>query len=118
MHELSICQNLIKQVNQVAEKHHASLVKQIHLSIGPLSGIEPQLLKQAFPFASANTLAAHAELIVTPAPMQVECQQCGKTSDVDTQNLSCRHCGAWQTTLLSGDELMLTRIEMETSEEE
>lgn len=62
MHELSICQSMLNQVSNIVHEHGADSVSRITLRVGPLSGIEPQLLLQAFPLASAGTVAEHAKL--------------------------------------------------------
>jgi hydrogenase nickel incorporation protein HypA/HybF len=49
MHELSVCLALMSQVNRIAGEHGAVRVDRIVLNIGPLSGIEPALLRKAFP---------------------------------------------------------------------
>ena len=48
MHELSICQALLDQVENVARDHGARRVSRVALRIGALSGIEPELLEHAF----------------------------------------------------------------------
>ena len=48
MHELSICQALIAQVEAIAGQR-AAWVRQVRIGVGPLSGIEPQLLESAYP---------------------------------------------------------------------
>ena len=69
MHELSVCQALIGQVEAIAREHQAKRVASILLGIGPLSGVEPQLLQQAFPIASAGTIADEAELLEPTCPV-------------------------------------------------
>ena len=64
MHELSVCQGLLDQVAGIARQNQATGVKLIRLRIGPLSGVEPQLLEQAFPLARAGTIAERAELAI------------------------------------------------------
>ena len=54
MHELAICQALIEQVEAIARERLARRVGTVCVSIGPLSGVEPRLLEQAFPVASAG----------------------------------------------------------------
>jgi hydrogenase nickel incorporation protein HypA/HybF len=71
MHELSICQSLIDQVEDIAREHGATGVERILLRIGPLSGIEPALLRNAYPLAAAGTVAESAELVIEPAPVRV-----------------------------------------------
>ena len=68
MHELSVCQALIDQVARVAREQRAARISAIHVSVGPLSGIEPQLLEQAYPLAAAGSLAEEAELYIESAP--------------------------------------------------
>ncbi|MCW8922442.1 MAG: hydrogenase maturation nickel metallochaperone HypA [Gammaproteobacteria bacterium] len=117
MHELSICQALMKQVEAVAFEHNAQSVANIVVTMGPLSGVDAQLLKNAYPIASAGTVAQDAELIIETSPVRVKCNHCGCESDATPNKLICKHCGDWHTTLLSGDELMLMSVELEKSQE-
>lgn len=113
MHELSVCRNLLQQVSRIADEHHASRVERIHLQIGPLSGVVPELLQTAFPIACDNTVAAHAELVIHVLPIRVRCKTCLAITEASANRLGCRTCGAWQTELLSGDELLLHSIELD-----
>lgn len=116
MHELSICQSLIKQVENIAFERNAQSVSLIVIGMGPLSGVEAQLLKHAYPIASAGTMAANAELIIEYLPIKVKCNQCGSESEALANKLICKNCGNWQTTLLSGDELLLMSVELEKTD--
>ena len=112
MHELSICQALIEQVETLAREQGGRWVDVIEISIGPLSGVEPRLLRQAFPVAAAGSVAEAARLEIESLPVRVHCDACGSDSDASVNRLVCRQCGNWQTRLLSGDELLLTRVEI------
>lgn len=112
MHELSICQALIEQVEIIARKEKASQVQVIHLGVGPLSGVEPRLLEHAFFIAKAGTVADDAQLIITSQPVRVSCNECGELTNALPNRLVCGHCGDWRTKLVSGDELHLRRIEL------
>lgn len=112
MHELSVCQNLLQQVARLATSHHARRVDVIRLQIGPLSGVEPELLHQAFPIASAGTVADGAQLMIEPAAVRVHCLKCEEDGDALPNRLLCPHCGAWQTRLTNGDELLLVSVEL------
>jgi hydrogenase nickel incorporation protein HypA/HybF len=113
MHELSICQALISQVEKIADDKHANQVTAIHIGMGPLSGVEEQLLKNAYPIASASTVADGAELFITSIPVCIRCTKCEKDSEVKPNRLVCNHCGDWRTRLTSGDELLLMRVELD-----
>jgi hydrogenase nickel incorporation protein HypA/HybF len=118
MHELAICQALMNQVESIAMERNAVNVVTIVVGMGPLSGVEEQLLKHAYPVASAGTIAEGAELIIENLPVRVKCSQCGCESDAVPNKLVCQHCGDWRTTLVSGDEMMLMRVELETGSEQ
>jgi len=113
MHELAICQSLMSQVEAIVIEHNAQCVSSIIVGMGPLSGVEAQLLKNAYPIASAGTVAEGAELIIEELPVRVKCTQCGSESDALVNKLVCKQCGAWQTSLISGDELLLMSVELE-----
>ena len=113
MHELSICQALMNQVKSIAEENSAGSVVSIVIGIGPLSGVEAGLLKNAYPLASTGTVAEHAQLIIEPLPIRVSCNNCNKESSTPPNKLICQYCGDWQTTLISGDELLLMSVELE-----
>ena len=112
MHELSICQALIEQVEAVASKEGAVQVVQVRIGIGPLAGVEPQLLEQAFQLARAGSIAATASLLIDHLPLKVSCRQCGQETAAKATNLACGTCGNWQTQLVSGDEMLLLQVEL------
>ncbi len=113
MHELAICQSLMDQVESIARERDANSVTSITIGMGPLSGVEAQLLKNAYPIASAGTVAEDAELLIEHLPIKVRCSQCGSESDAQPNKLTCKQCGDWRTTLISGDEMMLMSVELE-----
>ncbi|WP_353570639.1 hydrogenase maturation nickel metallochaperone HypA [Candidatus Albibeggiatoa sp. nov. BB20] len=113
MHELSICQALMNQVGAVATQHQATKVTSVTVHVGVLSGVEPELLAQAFTIARAGTIAEQAELITETLPIKVRCRQCGAETEASANRLLCAECGDWQTQLISGEELLLASVELE-----
>jgi len=112
MHELSICQSIIEQVTQIAKQNHAHSVSRIIIDIGPLSGVEAPLLEHAFPIASAGTIAQDAILETQILPIKVRCNLCHNENEASMNKLLCSCCGTWQTTLISGDEMLLRTVEL------
>ena len=112
MHELAVCQALIAEVAAAAAGRGMARVTGIEVGIGPLSGVEADLLEDAFPFAAAGTLADGAELRTRRIGVRVHCDRCAVESPASANRLVCGQCGNWRTTLVNGDELVLERIEM------
>lgn len=117
MHELAICQALIDEVTAVANFNRAISVTDVYVSLGPLSGVEGELMQSAFPVAAAGTIANDAALHLQELPVRVACSECGAESEVSANRLVCTACGNWRTELLSGDELLLQRVAMQTEQE-
>ena len=117
MHELSVCLALMSQVNRIAGEHGARRVDRIVLNIGPLSGIEPALLKNAFPLAAAKTVAEEADLVIEEIPVRVECSTCGQETEAAVNRLVCGACGDFRTRVTSGEEMTLASLELITAAE-
>ncbi|MDM8547030.1 hydrogenase maturation nickel metallochaperone HypA/HybF [Candidatus Venteria ishoeyi] len=116
MHELAICQALIQQLETISRAHQQATIAVVHLQMGPLSGVVPALLADAFPIASAGTSAQDALLKITEGPLRVRCSTCGAETDARINKLICGACGDWHTTLISGDELLLERVELDVDD--
>lgn len=116
MHELAVCQSIISQVAQIAMQNNAQSVSRIIIEIGPLSGVEASLLEHAFPIASAGTIAQNAILETHSLAIMLRCNLCNNENEASMNKLLCSTCGTWQTTLISGDEMLLRSIELENKE--
>ena len=112
MHELSVCQSLLREVGYVAATHGAAEVTKILVAVGPLSGVEAPLLRRAFTIARAGTIADRASLEIEERPVVVSCKNCGAETRTTANALLCGQCGTWQIELRSGDELLLKSVEL------
>jgi hydrogenase nickel incorporation protein HypA/HybF len=112
MHELSICQELMTRVEQVALENRATSVDTIFLSVGPLSGVEAPLLRRAFQIARLGTVAESAELVIQTGSVVIQCNECGASSEVRPNHLLCGSCGNWRVQVTQGEELLILRLEL------
>ncbi len=113
MHELSLCEALISTVRrQLATRpeYAGRRIKSLKVTIGALSGCEPDLLIRMFPHASPGTVAEGAELIVDFQSARVACEACGAERDVAANLLVCPKCGDQGVKLVAGDEVLLTGL--------
>lgn len=113
MHELSICQALVAQVEQIAREREA-WVRYVHVGLGPLSGVEARLLEDVYPLVCANTRAEGSRLAIKATDVRVRCHVCDAVTVATANRLICGACGDWHTELIAGDEMMLLTVELET----
>jgi hydrogenase nickel incorporation protein HypA/HybF len=103
---------LLGQVAEIAKGRGASAVERIIIEVGPLSGIEPELLASAFGILRAGGCAAQALLSIEPTTVRISCVACGAQSPADPNRLVCAVCGGFRTRIITGDELRLRRLEL------
>jgi hydrogenase nickel incorporation protein HypA/HybF len=115
MHELSVCLSLLQQLQGIAAEQRAQRITRIELGVGPLSGVEPELLRNAWPIAAAGTVAVDAELSIDETGIVVHCRSCNADTAARANRLVCGECGDFRTSLVSGDEMILKRVEFETA---
>jgi hydrogenase nickel incorporation protein HypA/HybF len=112
MHELSVCIALLEQVERIAKERCASNVARIVIKLGPLSGVEPELLLRSYPIAASGTVAEHAELAIDRSDVVVRCSQCDAETAALPNRLLCGECGDFRTRIVSGDEMILQSVEL------
>lgn len=117
MHELAVCQSVLRQVVAIAAERNASRVGRITLRIGPLAGVEPSLIGLAFPIVAAGTLCDASALEIESVPVRVRCRICAASSEVPVNRLLCARCDSWNVELTSGDELVLALVELLDAED-
>lgn len=113
MHEYSIVGALIERVRAEAAERGASSVSRVWVSIGELAGVDPELLVTAYETFREHTICEKAELSVNHVSARWQCPRCAR-GIADDAPLYCPDCST-PARLMSGDEILLERIEMEVS---
>ena len=116
MHEASIVQALLDTVVSEAEKHGARSVSRVELSVGLLSGVDPNLLVSAFELMREGTVASSAELSIETPRITCRCRVCAGSYETERLVLLCPGCGSRDVEVVRGDELILNRLEMDVEE--
>jgi hydrogenase nickel incorporation protein HypA/HybF len=112
VHELSVCQALLAQVDEIARQNSAAAVSRVLVEVGPLCGVEPNLLMSAFAVMCSRSIASGAELLIESTAVTVACLACGVRTETRANRLACAACGGFRTQVVAGDELRLLRVEM------
>ena len=115
MHELSIALNILEIAEEEAERRGLVGVVAIHLRLGPLSGVVPEALRSAYGLAREGSSLAGAGLVIEEVPLIVYCPACdAERSAVSVQQLCCVECGTVTPQVVSGRELDIAALEIES----
>jgi hydrogenase nickel incorporation protein HypA/HybF len=110
MHEYSLVRTLLDQVQEIARQHAATAVAEVVIAVGPLSGVEPLLLQSAFQRMAPSELLEHTQLTIQNVPLVVECESCGRQSNLSNFVFACQHCESSATRVVSGEDIMLRHV--------
>lgn len=112
MHELGICDALLKMVENIAKEEQLDNVKRITVEVGTLSGVVPAFLSDCWTAVSDGTAFAEAEFVVESVQGEAKCLDCGAVFTAELENLVCPSCGSKKLTPISGRDLTLKEIEV------
>ncbi|HEV2582676.1 MAG TPA: hydrogenase maturation nickel metallochaperone HypA [Ktedonobacteraceae bacterium] len=115
MHELSIAQSIAEAVEIKAVECSAARVKRVRLKIGEASGIVADTLAFCFEMIASQTpLLEGAHLSIDRVPHRAFCRCCAGEFDVKNFIARCPKCGEWSAEVVSGNELEILDMEIET----
>lgn len=114
MHETSLVRSLLHQVERIAAQHGAQAVTRIEVEIGPLSGVESLLVRQAFDLLVDRSRWPSAELAIEEVPLEGCCQACGSKFSIEGFAFCCPACASTSVRIMRGDEFRLLNVTIET----
>lgn len=118
MHEWSLAMSLIEEAGAEARRRGALKVHSITVRVGALTGVVPELLGRAYEVARTGTIFEGADLHLHVEPARASCPTCGEESEFDDFYLVCPSCGGIGLRPMSGEGLVLTRMDIEIPEED
>lgn len=125
MHERSLVKSLLQQVNRVTKENDGAEVVEVIVEIGPLSGVEMNLVRIAFDElcgvvdlvkdpegdgSLARSTTAGARLHIVEVPLSVRCTRCDIVSELTDFVFRCGRCGSGKVTVVGGDEFRLISL--------
>ena len=114
MHELSVAQNIVEILNENIARYECSRVKTVLLEIGEYSGIIPDSLKFCFDSIKSDTPFGKAELKIKNIPFRMHCNACKSETGNNFGMRICGKCGGQDTEIISGTEMKITDVEIDT----
>jgi hydrogenase nickel incorporation protein HypA/HybF len=112
MHELSLAQALVEQVEAIRLREKADAVAAVTVNIGALSGVDRESFEFAFPLAVEGTPIAGTTLYIEETPLTVTCSDCGRESRPDVTNPHCAACGSARTRITAGRDFLIRAVEL------
>ena len=117
MHELALARSLIEMVDEYAFKNGGRPVRRINCRLGELSAMT-RALYFCFESASKGSRCEGAELVIEEVPLSVFCHTCDAVKTPSGRfNFRCPDCGFPTPKVVTGREMQLTSIELETVDE-
>jgi hydrogenase nickel incorporation protein HypA/HybF len=113
LHELSICQSILRIVDATLEEHPGATLKKIFLEIGKGSTIEPVLLCDAFEIVTFDGPYEGTELVIDEIPLVGRCRSCDRAFGYEEIALGCPSCGSRSIAIESGLELNIKELEID-----
>jgi hydrogenase nickel incorporation protein HypA/HybF len=114
VHEFSLAQGLVRQLDELADRHKAEKILTVTVTVGSMSGIVVDSFVFGFEvLAKEHPLTNTARLEIIRAEPALDCLACGYGIVSQTRPASCPQCGSRKLRLSGGDELILTQVEME-----
>jgi hydrogenase nickel incorporation protein HypA/HybF len=115
VHELSIALSIIEGAEEEVARQGGGRVCAIHLKLGPLSGVVSHALLFSYTIACQGTPLEGSELMIEEVPIRLYCNRCQSEEDpISTQRLHCRRCEGADCHVISGDQLELATMELQT----
>ena len=110
MHELSIAMNVIEIADEYAAKANATVVKEIEIEVGELSGVVLDALEFAMEVAVRNTILEQARCHYLRIPGIARCRKCGNEFSAHDLHTPCPKCNSFEQELISGRELRVKSL--------
>ena len=119
MHEFSLAEGLARELLRIAREHKASAVREVHVSIGALSGIVRESFSFGFEIIKEHEpMLKESQLHIEVDYPTYRCGQCGylieRSSVVPAQ---CPMCNGVEFYPSGGDDLKIMRVELDLEEE-
>lgn len=116
MHEQSLVRALLRQVDRTRRAAGGGQVVGVRVSLGPLSGVEPLLVQNAFAILAPETLGAQVELTIEMVALSAVCRGCEHEFQMPDFDFRCPRCGGRAVRVTGGDAFQLVSVEVRQSE--
>lgn len=112
MHELTLCQNMLKVIEEQAATQRFRRVKTVWLEVGTLAGVEMAALRFGFDVVMKGSVAEGARLEIIELQALGWCECCKKSVVLTRRFDGCPDCATVPLPVTTGDGLMIKELEV------
>lgn len=88
-------------------------IRELHVKIGRLSGVEAHYLQNCYEVFRAGTVCENADLIIHTQEIVVKCKNCGFSGDLAQNDFFCPRCKSSEISVIDGEDMYLMRLVIE-----
>ena len=117
MHEVGVLKHALETVEAFAQANNIAQIAKVVLEVGELTGIIPTMFDTFYPILTEDwPLFKGTQLEVIIRPGRGLCSGCRNMYNVFKHEGVCPACGSRDKTVISGTELIIREITVETGE--
>lgn len=115
MHELGIVFHIMDTLEDVAKKNDVTRIQSVTVEVGEVSTVIPDYLTDCWNWAvKKKELLADCRMVVETIHAVTYCDGCGRNFDTVEHGRICPHCGSEKTWLVTGNEINIKEIAVES----
>jgi len=110
LHELGVVIEVVKTVENFAQKNQLQKIDTLVLQIGELSSIIPRYIEECYSAAVDGTILQDTKLKIEILLGNAICQRCNEVFNIINNNNKCPKCESKEYEILCGKEFMIKEI--------
>ncbi len=105
MHELTIAQNIIEIAEEHLKKNNATVIHEIEIEVGDVSGVVYEALEFALENTVKDTVLEKTKIKLIKIQARAKCNSCSHEFNIDSLVIPCPECGQYNPQIICGKEL-------------
>lgn len=101
---------VIELAQREAGKNGVSLIREIRIEVGRLSGVEADAFQSALEMLVSNTILQDAVLQIIQTPGKGSCHACNTVFEMKHRLDTCPQCGCFPSVISGGQEFRIVSL--------
>lgn len=110
MHELSLAWEVIELSWKEATKHKVTVIRELEIEIGDLSGVDATAFQSALELIVKGTILSETTILIRRIQATAWCSECCMNFPVSQRLTSCPECGDIPSRVTGGREFRIVSL--------